>query len=42
MAPGKDVQVKTGDTHDGVVRVGLVRNSDFGEFVPDVGKVVVG
>lgn len=42
MEPGQEVEVETGDAHDGVVGVFLVSDGDVGEGVPRVGEVVVG
>ena len=41
MQPGEEVQVKSRDTHDGVVSICLITNSEVGEGVPSIGKVVV-
>ena len=41
MAPGEHVEVESGDTHDGIVGVGLIADGEGGEFVEDVGEVVV-
>ena len=41
MAPGENVEVEAGDSHDGVVSVLLPRHSELGEFVPYVGEVVI-
>lgn len=38
----EDVEIKAGYTHDRVVGVFLVANSEVGCFVPDIGEVVVG
>ena len=41
MEPRQKVEVEAGESHDGVVGVGLVGDHDVGHSVPDEGEIVV-
>ena len=41
MAEGEEVEVETGNSHDGIVGVALILHSVVGEGVPGEGEIIV-